>query len=161
MGADRRTPRMTFFSIRPRIAVPSVESAVNTVRARGLRVSAARRLLIEGLFAASGPVTAEELAGGLGGWLPRSDLASACRNLETLERIGLVCHVHLGHGPARYALATAAEHEYVACEVCGGFQAVAPSLLDPVRAAVRAATGHEARFDHFPIVGRCQACAER
>ena len=43
--------------------------------------------------------SAEELAAGLGGRVPRSDLASVYRNLETLERHGVVRHVHLGHGP--------------------------------------------------------------
>ena len=72
---------------------------------RGLRVSAARRLVLEALFAAERPVTAEEIAAGLDGRLPASDLASVYRNLETLEELGLVRHVHLGHGPGLYALA--------------------------------------------------------
>ena len=51
------------------------------------------------------PVRAEEIAAGIGGRLPRSDLASVYRNLETLENHGLVRHLHLGHGPGLYALA--------------------------------------------------------
>src|ERR1700710_2375475 len=49
------------------------------------------------------PVTVEELADGLGGRVPRSDAASTYRNLETLEDLGLVRHMHLGHGAGRYA----------------------------------------------------------
>ena len=52
------------------IAAASVETAVHVLRARGLRVSAARRLVIEALFAAERPLTAEEIAAGLEGWLP-------------------------------------------------------------------------------------------
>ena len=40
--------------------------------------------------------------------LPHCDLGSVYRNLEALEAIGLVRHVHLGHGPGMYALATSA-----------------------------------------------------
>ena len=73
------------------------------LRARGLRVSAARRLLLAALFAADRPVSADELASGLSGRLPDSDLASIYRNLETLEELGVVRHVHIGHGPGLYA----------------------------------------------------------
>ena len=41
------------------LAAPSVEAAVALLRARGLRVSSARRLVIEALFAAERPLTAE------------------------------------------------------------------------------------------------------
>ena len=35
---------------------------------------------------------------------PEVDLASVYRNLEQLEELGVVRHVHLGHGPGLYAL---------------------------------------------------------
>jgi Fur family ferric uptake transcriptional regulator len=141
------------------LGASSVESAVAALRAGGLRVSAARRLVLEALFAAGEPVTVEELAEGLGDRVPRSDVASTYRNLETLEDLGLIHHVHLGHGPGRYVLAGAPTHEYVACEGCGAFVAVDAGALEPVRALVREAFGYEARFSHFPIVGLCGSCA--
>lgn len=127
------------------------------MRKRGLRLSSARRLVLEALFAAERPVTADEIAGGLDGRVPRSDLASVYRNLETLEQLGLVHHVHAGHGPGLYALARG--REYVLCERCGELQAVSPQALDPVRAALHDALGYEARFTHFPLVARCGSCA--
>ena len=141
----------------PRAAADLV-SAEQVLRERGLRCSAARRVVLQALFAADGPVSAEAIAGGLGGQVTRSDLGSVYRNLEVLEEAGLVGHVHLGHGAGLYVLA-AARHEYVACEACGTWEAVAPEVLDPAREAIHAATGFEARFTHFPIVGRCADCA--
>jgi hypothetical protein len=52
------------------LAAPSVQSAVELLRSRGLRASSARRLVLEALFAAERPLTAEEIAAGLEGWLP-------------------------------------------------------------------------------------------
>jgi Fur family transcriptional regulator, ferric uptake regulator len=106
------------------LPAPSVEAAVALLRARGLRVSSARRLVIEARFAAERPLTAEEIAAGLEGWLPASDLASVYRNLITLEEIGLVRHFHAGHGPGRYALAATGELDFVTCERCGALEAV-------------------------------------
>jgi Fur family transcriptional regulator, ferric uptake regulator len=139
--------------------VATLDGAIAALRAGGLRVSAARRLVLEALFAAEGPVTVEELADGVGGRVPRSDVASTYRNLETLETLGLVRHMHLGHGPGRYVLAAREAHDYLACERCGDLVAAEPESLDAVRAVVREAFGFEARFGHFPIVGLCPACA--
>jgi Fur family transcriptional regulator, ferric uptake regulator len=147
--------------VHPSTAVPArtLDAAVAALRAGGLRVSAARRLVLEALYAAEGPVSAEGISGGLDGRLPASDLASVYRNLETLEQLGLVRHVHFGHGPGLYALATAGEREYLSCERCGAHLAVPPPALDGVRDALREAFGWEARFTHFPVVGTCPACA--
>ncbi len=149
---------MTVSHRTPPLAATSVDSAVALLRARHLRVSAARRLVLEALFAADKPLTAEEIAAGLEGWLPASDLASVYRNLDTLEEIGLVRHFHLGHGPGRYSLTTPDEREFVTCEVCGAFEAVAPSRLDGARELIERELGYHARFSHFPIVGTCAAC---
>lgn len=142
----------------PPLAAQSVENAVDLLRTKGLRVSSARRLVLEALFAADRPLTAEEIAAGLEGWLPSSDLASVYRNLDTLEELGLVRHFHVGHGPGRYALASAGELEFVSCEQCGAFEAVPPGRLDGARKLIERETGYRARFSHFPIVGTCADC---
>ena len=150
---------MTVVHPSPPLPARTLDAAVAALRAGGLRVSAARRLVLGALYAADGPVSAEGIAGGLEGRLPVSDLASVYRNLETLEQLGLVRHVHFGHGPGLYALAGAGEREYLSCERCGAHLAVPPAALDGVRGALREAFGWEARFTHFPVVGACPACA--
>ena len=136
-----------------------MNAAIEVMRARGLRASAARRLVLEALFAADKPVSAEWIADGVTGRVPRSDLASVYRNLETLEEVGIVRHVHLGHGPGLYALVTGAEREYLVCESCNAVRAVPSSELDGVREGIQQAFGFHARFGHFPIVGLCPDCA--
>jgi Fur family ferric uptake transcriptional regulator len=132
-------------------APPTVSAAVDALRARGLRVSSARRLLLQALYAAPGPVRAEELAAMTG------DLASAYRNLDVLERAGLVRHVHLGHGPGLYA--PASPREYAVCETCGAVHELAADAADVIREAVRERCGYHVGFGHFPLIGRCPGCA--
>jgi Fur family transcriptional regulator, ferric uptake regulator len=143
----------------PRLEAPDLDSAVDALRASGLRLSAARRLVLEALYGADGPVTAEQVAGGLAGRLPRSDLASVYRNLETLEELGLVRHFHLGHGPGLYAPAGTGEREYLVCNACGAVKAVEPDEMKPVRRLIQKRFGYAARFSHFPILGLCASCA--
>ena len=148
---------MTTAHTGPRLEAATLPEALAAVRAHGLRLSGARRVVLEALYATEDPLSAEEIAEGIGA-LPVSDLASVYRNLETLERLGLVQHVHLGHGAGRYVRA-GREREYVVCERCGANRALPPEQLDGVRRAVREATGFSARFSHFPIVGLCSDCS--
>jgi Fur family transcriptional regulator, ferric uptake regulator len=141
------------------LAIEDLASAVGLMRERGLRVSAARRLVLEALLAADGPMSAEQIAEGIGGRVPSSDIGSVYRNLQKLEDIGLVRHVHLGHGPGLHALAVTGEREYLTCERCADFRAVAPQELDAVRELVERQFGYRASFIHFPIVGLCPSCA--
>jgi Fur family ferric uptake transcriptional regulator len=136
-----------------------VAAAVNTLRARGHRLSSARRVLLEALYGADGPISAKEIARGVEGRLPPSDLASVYRNLERLEALGLVRHVHIGRGPGRY-LPAEVRWEFVVCEDCGDVTAVEPDLLDRARDAIRAATGYAVGFAHFPVVGTCPSCSD-
>src|SRR4051812_28149866 len=147
---------MTVAPETPRRSFDDIEGALAILREHGLRVSSARRLVLQSLFASDGPATAEAIAGRSGLAL---DLASVYRNLETLERVGIVQHVHLGHGPGLYTLAGAREREYLVCDRCGRVEAVEADRLERTRDAIRADFGYEARFTHFPIVGVCAACA--
>lgn len=141
------------------VSAPSPGAALAALQQRGLRASAARRLVLEALYAAEGPVTAEHIADGLAGRFPSSDLASVYRNLETLERHGLVRHLHAGHRAGMYARAGDG-HDYLACEACGALEPVDSRSLAPVREYLRRRFGLEAGFSHFPIVGRCEECRQ-
>lgn len=131
-----------------------VGEAIRALRDAGLRVSTARRLVLEALFAAAGPVSAAHLARALS-----LDESSVYRNLELLEQRGIVRHLHLGHSPGLYVLASEHEAEYLYCERCGKVTAVPPQRLDGIRAEIARSFGHTARFTHFAIVGACRECA--
>jgi Fur family transcriptional regulator, ferric uptake regulator len=141
------------------LGVEDLSSAMAAMRGRGLRVSAARRLVIEALLAADGPMSAEQIAEGIGGRVPSSDIGSVYRNLQALEDIGVVRHVHLGHGPGLHALAVTGEREYLTCERCADYRAVPTQELDVVRDLIQRQFGYRASFIHFPIVGLCDRCA--
>ncbi len=143
----------------PSLEAPDVETAIEALRAKGMRISSARRLVLEALYAADAPISAEQIADGLAGRLPRSDLASVYRNLETLEQVGLVRHSHFGHGPGLYMPTGASEREYLVCNSCNTVTAVEPSEMDDLRVLIHERFGYEARFSHFPILGLCADCA--
>jgi Fur family ferric uptake transcriptional regulator len=151
---------MTVSHSTPALEFDAPETVLNALRGSGLRVSTTRRVVVDTLFAAGRPVGAEEIASGLDGRRPQLDVASVYRNLETLERLGVVQHLHVGHGPGRYVLAGSGERAYVACDRCGELVEADAPELDGVRAEIRERFGYEVRFSHFPIVGLCPGCIE-
>ena len=136
------------------LSFDTVEEAIRAVRDRGMRLSTPRRLVLEALFAADGPVSAQQLSEQLA-----LDTTSVYRNLELLERHGLVRHVHLGHGAGLYVLVGRQQQEYLYCERCATVASVAVEDLDPVREQIKTRFGYQARFTHFAIVGLCRRCA--
>jgi Fur family transcriptional regulator, ferric uptake regulator len=147
---------MTVAAKTPPLEFETIEEAIRAVRGGGMRLSTARRLVLEALFSAEGPVSAAHLANTLS-----IDESSVYRNLEVLERHGLIRHVHLGHGPGLYVLVGRHEVEYLYCERCAKVTAVTPDQLDPLRETIKEQFGYEARFTHFAIVGLCQQCAAK
>lgn len=138
------------------LVVEDAAAAVTELRKSGLRISTPRRLLIQALFDAEGPVSAAYLVQALS-----LDESSVYRNLETFEAHGLVRHLHLGHGPGLYVLTGSDDVEYLYCERCTKVTAVPPAELDPVRQQIHARFGYTPRFTHFAIVGICDECAAR
>ena len=137
------------------LEVHTPEDVAAALREAGGRLTATRWAVVEALFAAEAPVSAEQIAEGVGG--RRLDLASVYRTLERLEELGIVRHLHLGHGAGVYGLARG-ERDYLVCERCGRVNEVDSSKLEPARADIRKITGYEPRFSHFPIHGMCETC---
>lgn len=147
---------MTTSPTRPPLAFDSIDEVIALLRERGQRLSANRRLVLEALFDAEGPVSAEHIAAGLGGRRATADVTSVYRTLEQFEELGVIHHVHIGHGPGLYALVGTGEPAYLACESCHRVDVVD---LEPIREELIDRFGYEARLSHFAIVGLCPDCA--
>jgi Fe2+ or Zn2+ uptake regulation protein len=130
--------------------------APSRVRAAGLRMGAARRQVIGVLDGVEGPITAEEVASRL----PDVHVSSVYRSLNVLEELGVVRHVHLAHGPARYELTDVADQvRHLACERCGRDVVVPAAVFDDLRATIEREYGFVMDSGHFAIPGRCRDCA--
>jgi Fur family ferric uptake transcriptional regulator len=149
----KRSPSMSYSHCAERLPLPTPTAALGTLRARGLRISAARRQVVDALFAAEGPVSAEALARAT-----KADLTSVYRNLDALEQAGIAHHVHVGHAAGRYVLSGRDAGGYAACERCGRHVALRHDEIAGLRERVRELTGFACDFSHFPLVGACADC---
>lgn len=130
---------------------------VAMIREQGERVTSARRAIITALVQTSGHVTADDLAALVQKAQPDVHLSTIYRSLDALERIGVVDHVHLGHGRAVYHLADDA-HQHLVCEVCGAVIEVPDATFAELKTSLLAGYGFAIRPSHFAVIGRCAAC---
>lgn len=136
---------------------PRVERILALLRTRGGRVTTARRAVVVALLAADVHVTADDVAATVQAQHPDVHLSTVYRTLDALERLGVVDHVHLGHGRAVYHLADD-DHHHLVCEECGAVIEVPESLFGDLGDTVRRRYGFALRAKHFAVLGRCRAC---
>ena len=133
------------------------------LRARGLRLTSQRQRVLAAV-AALEHGTPEEIHGrlreeaGPGGAAP--DTSTVYRNLELLERLGLVWHTHLGKGAPIYHVAEH-PHLHVVCSSCGEVSSVDPGILDDAAERLAAELGFTVDVGHVALTGTCRACRER
>ncbi len=135
-----------------------MSAVLDLFRTRGGRVTVSRRLLLRCLFDRPGHRTADELVTAVRALDPEVHRSTIYRNLDELERLGVIEHVHLGHGPASYHLSTE-RHGHLVCEHCGTALAVPDGLFDELAGTALAQFGFRIRPRHFAVLGTCAACA--
>ncbi len=134
------------------------EPILALLRARGGRVTTCRRTILETFLGFGGHVTAEALTTQVQAAQPDVHESTVYRFLDELERLGVVDHVHLGHGPAVYHLSSDAHHHLV-CERCGTVVEVPDEVFAGLRTRLHADFGFSLQPRHFAVTGRCAACS--
>jgi Fur family ferric uptake transcriptional regulator len=127
------------------------------MRTRGLRITLARRALLEQLVTADTHLTADELTDRVCSTAGQVHRATIYRSLDALEDAGIVEHVHLGHGRAVYHLVDNLHHHLV-CESCGAVAEAPEGLFAGVQRRLQKTHGFRMRPYHFAAMGLCRNC---
>jgi Fe2+ or Zn2+ uptake regulation protein len=135
----------------------AIEDVLALVRAQGGRATPARRLLLQALFENREHRSAEELTAEVRSHAPDVHLSTVYRNLEELERLGVIDSTRLGEGPATYHLASAA-HGHLVCEKCGSMTEVPDDMFRALIQSAQAQYGFTINPHRFAVTGRCASC---
>ena len=135
-----------------------LERILGQLREGGGRITPARRALVTALLDAESHVTADDLAEAVQRSHPDVHRSTIYRTLDALEELGVVDHVHLGHGRAVYHLLDD-PHQHLVCEVCEDVIEVPDALFRPLADRLAKDYGFTLRPNHFAVLGRCAACA--
>ena len=103
-------------------------------------------------------LTADEIGRRIQDEHPEIALSTVYRSLDALAELGVLEHVHMGHGPAVYHL-THERHVHLVCRGCGVVLELTDDALTDVAAEIERTTGFVIEPSHFAINGRCAACA--
>jgi Fur family ferric uptake transcriptional regulator len=130
------------------------------LRARGLRWTPQRRVLVEVLSRTNGHVTGAELVDRCRALDPGTIPSTVYRTLDVLEELGVVSHSHAADGREEFHVLPATEHGHLYCRRCGSEAELEAD--DPAVVAALGAFSVERDFEidvsHLTLIGRCAGC---
>jgi len=132
---------------------------LDAMRAGGLRITTARRIIARNLLELDGHVTGQRLAQQVQVEAPEIDDSTVYRFLESAADLGLTVHRHLDGGPAVHHLAEDT-HVHLICSECGVMQEVPESAFRTLTTEFTSRYGFTIRPQHFAVEGLCADCGD-
>ncbi len=131
------------------------------LRARGYRLTKARRAVLETMASETGHRTPEEIHRQARWRYRKLGLVTVYRTLALLERLNLVQRVHQGkmrcHSFAAVRLEKGHHHQLI-CRTCGHVEEFPDCALDRTLRKLQARTGFAIESHHLEVVGQCPKC---
>lgn len=130
------------------------------LRARGLRWTPQRRILVEVLSHTDGHVTGAELVERCRELDPGTIPSTVYRTLDVLEELGVLSHSHGVDGREEFHVLPEVEHGHLYCRACGGEWDLAADdpAVSAALGAFEARRGFAVDVSHLTLIGRCAAC---
>jgi Fur family peroxide stress response transcriptional regulator len=148
--------RPQFLIMIPKKEMPGTH---DTLRARGLRLTAPRRIILDVVRASDLHPSAATVYRQVRRRLPGVSLATVYRNLRMLAAQGLLAE-RAGTTGMRFDGNTD-RHDHFTCVMCGRIYDVPPLAAAGVRRALGASTGFEVLEHRIEFSGRCARCQGR
>ncbi len=125
----------------------------------GCRATRPRVAVLDALIRHDGPIDATTLTELAQANEPSIHEATVYRTIGVLSELGLVNHVHAGHGPSLVRLA--GNNDLVAvCQDCGAIADIPQAAFGPMIKAVERESGFVLEPGHFALEGVCADCLE-
>jgi len=134
------------------------ERLIETLHARGERLTPQRLLVLETVRQDGGHLTAETIHARVAARYPYINRATIYRTLTWLTEQGLICVTDLGAGKEEYQYLTREHHHHLVCLTCGERQEFPDALVAPLAVVIREQYGFAPRLDHLAVFGLCRRC---
>lgn len=135
----------------------SESNLAEVLRARGLRLTAQRQLVLEAVYEL-GHATPDQVHAKVSGTAAGINITTIYRTLELLEELGLITHAHLSHGAPTYHGVAEQRHVHLVCRACHGVDEVPAGMLDELATAVESSRGFMIDVGHVALFGLCAHC---
>jgi len=137
------------------------EAVRDQLRARGLRWTPQRRLILDVITEAEGHVTGSEFVDRCRARDPDTTPSTVYRTLDVLEELGYLAHSHASDGREEYHVLPVTEHAHLHCSDCGGTWEITSDDVAALVTGLRRERGFAVDVAHLTIDGRCRDCAAR
>jgi Fur family transcriptional regulator, ferric uptake regulator len=127
------------------------------LRARGLRLTAQRQLVLEAVYKL-GHATPDQVHAEVARTAAGVNITTVYRTLELLEELGLVTHAHLSHGAPTYHGVTEQQHVHLVCRSCGAVDDVSSDLLRSLAETLEKEKSFLVDMGHVALFGVCGRC---
>ena len=137
---------------------------LNEVEARGVRLTAQRRALIETIQGADAHLDAATLLARARQRDPKIDRATVYRTLDLLKRLGLIDELdlmHLNGEKHYYEVKTQKDHLHLACFHCGKIEEFDSPRFQRLKREIAAQNDFSIQVMRLEVGGMCSRCAER
>ena len=128
------------------------------LRARGLRWTPQRRLILDVISEARGHVTGAELVDRCRVRDPDTTPSTVYRTLDVLEELGYLDHSHGADGREEYHVLPEIEHAHLVCERCDGSWEIDPGEAAELVDTLAVRRGFAIHLGHLTISGVCASC---
>lgn len=134
------------------------------VEARGIRLTAQRRALIEIMQEASAHLDAANLLELARKRDPNINRATVYRTIELLKRLGMIDELdlmHLNGEKHYYEVKTQQDHLHLACFGCGEIREFATPTFERLRQEIGVKNDFQIQVVRLEVGGLCSACAAK
>jgi Fur family transcriptional regulator, ferric uptake regulator len=128
------------------------------LRARGLRWTAQRRVLLEALSGVEGHITGAELVERCRTADPATTPSTVYRTLDVLEELGIVRHAHAADGREEFHVLPEADHGHLHCLGCRETWEIGEHEASALVSALREERGFIVELSHLSVSGLCRDC---
>ncbi len=129
-----------------------------SLAARGYRLTAARRVILDTLIDSGGHLTADELTDLVRGRSAGIGRMTVYRTLELLCGLGLLRPVYQGTGAAHYVLMHDGHHHHLVCSGCGRVIEFDECALGDLPARIAGRYGFRVEGHLLELYGMCGEC---
>ncbi len=139
------------------VEVATSISAEQLLRQYGCRATKPRIAVLDALIAHDGPIDAIALTDLAQADEPSIHEATVYRTIGVLSELGIVNHVHAGHGPSLVRLSDNSDLVAV-CQDCGAIVDLPGKAIRRLISDMQRATGFILEPGHFALEGVCANC---
>lgn len=138
----------------------AIMSCLKTLKAKGLKLTPQRRLIVDIIHDAASHLTAEDIIDGVQKKMPGVNKSTIYRTLDLLEESGCVYKSET-HDQSIYHHAEEGHHHHLVCHICGKTIECQENLFSSIEKTLAKNYNFQVNFKHMVLSGLCADCRNK